>query len=272
LSPKEWEEFLVAATRRVWEEVAPLAGRPGRGKVVGTGAAGDRTIYADKVAEEILVSQLGEVEGVGVLSEEAGRVGPRGVKALAMVDPLDGSSNFERGIPFYCSSVAVIAGDPSSGAEVGVVRDLVTGDVYAARKGEGATKNGRVLRTSGTTDLSEAVVGIDISRSRGGLVAALAPLVEGAKRQVHLGANALELCYVAEGRTDAFVDLRGMMRVTDFAAADLIAREAGAVVTAADGGPLDLKPTLEDRFSFVASATPELHRKILARCGRLKTC
>ncbi|MDE1858155.1 MAG: hypothetical protein KGI26_03700 [Thaumarchaeota archaeon] len=267
MSPAEWERLLLSATEVVWKRVAPLAKRPGRGRTVGTGAAGDRTIVADKLAEDILVRALAKVEGVGVLSEEAGALGRDDGGVLAVVDPIDGSSNFERGIPFYCTSVAIVDGDSIDDTVVGVVRDLFTGDVYAARSEKGATKNGRRIRTSAKVDPSEAVVGVDFSRSPPGMVSALEPLVHGVKRQVHLGANALELCYMAEGKTDAFVDLRGKMRVTDFAAANLIAREAGAEVTDGGGRELDVRLDLEHRFSFVASANAEFHRKVLALCG-----
>jgi myo-inositol-1(or 4)-monophosphatase len=262
----EWEELLLSATDKVWQKVSRLARQGGRDRTVGIGAAGDRTIYADKLAEELLIRELRSA-GVRILSEEAGAVGARNGGSLAVVDPLDGSSNFERGLPFYCTSVAIVDGDSLDGTIVGVVRDLVTGDAYSAKKGEGATKNGKRIRTSRTADASRAVIGVDLSRSPPGLVSALAPLVEGVRRQVHLGANALEICYLAEGKTDSFVDLRGKMRVTDFAAANLIAEEAGGVVTGPAGGELKVSLDLEHRFSFVASANPTIHRKILALCG-----
>ena len=266
MNPAEWERFLLSATERVWRKVSPLAARPGRGRTVGTGAAGDSTIYADKLAEDLLIKDLAKVRGVRVLSEEAGMVGAPDGDVLAVVDPLDGSSNFERGIPFYCTSVAIVEGSSADDIIVGVVRDLVTGAAYAAKKGRGASKNGRRIHTSRAEELSKAVVGVDLSRSPSGLVSSLSPLIAGAKRQVHLGANALEVCYLAEGRVDSFVDLRGRMRITDFAAANLIAKEAGATVTGASGGALDLRFDLEHRFSFVASANETIHDQVLRLC------
>ena len=262
----EWEEVLIRATGAVLAKVSPLAKKGGRGRSLGPGASGDVTLYADKVAEDILVGALARAGKVRFLSEEAGSFGDPHAETLAIVDPLDGSSNFERGIPFYCTSVAIAEGE-SLGVMVGVVRDLVSGDVYAAEKGRGATKNGRRIRTSTNEDPSNAVVGVDLSRSPRGLVSALAPLVGGVKRQVHLGANALELCYLAEGRIDSFVDLRGRIRVTDFAAANLIAQEAGAVVTDLGGRRLRVAFDLGHRLSFVASANPALHGQVLELCG-----
>jgi myo-inositol-1(or 4)-monophosphatase len=261
----EWEELLLSATQTVWKKVRPLAQGGSRGRSVGVGAAGDRTIFADKVAEDILLKALTKRK-TRALSEEAGLVEGEERWPLAVVDPLDGSSNFERGIPFYCTSVAITEGDSVDDIAVGVVRDLVNGDVYTARRGKGAKKNGKTIRTSRTNEASRAVVGVDLSRSSPSLVSGLSALISGVKRQVHLGANALELCFLAEGRTDAFVDLRGRMRITDFAAAYLILAEAGGSVTDSDGRKLELKYDLEHRFSFVASGNSKMHEIVLELC------
>lgn len=263
---REWEKVLLDATEKVRLRVAPLALGGDRGRTVGVGAAGDTTIFADKEAEDVLLGALKGLGGVRVLSEEAGAVGDTSARTLAVVDPLDGSSNFERGIPFYCTSVAMVEGDTMKDVTLGVVRDLVSGDVYVARRGEGARKNGEPIKTSGISVPSRAVVGVDLSGSAAGVVSGLASLVSGVKRQVHLGANALELCYLAEGRIDAFVDLRGRIRITDLAAAYLIAAEAGAEITDVEGEELESVFDLQHRFSFVASANVALHKEIMELC------
>ena len=266
MTSREWEKILLDATERVKLRVSDLARSGGRGRTVGLGASGDRTIFADKEAEDEILKSLKRIDSVRVLSEEAGEAGdPRG-RILAIVDPLDGSSNFERGIPFYCTSIAMVEGDSLGDVTFGVVRDLVAGDVYVARRGKGAKKNGRPIRTSKIVAPAEAVVGVDMSRSTPEVVAGLSRLVSGAKRQIHLGANALELCCLADGRIDAFVDLRGKMRITDFAAAYLVATEAGARVTNVDGEELEPELDLEHRFSFVASANRILHKEMLELC------
>jgi myo-inositol-1(or 4)-monophosphatase len=266
MTPREWEKLLLGATERVRRRVSPLALKGVRGRTVGVGAAGDTTIYADKVAEDELLKALGRK--ARVLSEEAGSLGDPGLEALAIVDPLDGSSNFEHGIPFYCTSVAIAEGGSMEDITVGVVRDLVSGDAYSAVRGSGARKNGKRIHTSKTGDLSDAVVGVDLSRGGREGAKRLAPLLGAARRQVHFGANALEMCYMAEGRTDAFVDLRGRIRITDLAGAFLIAREAGATITQADGGGLDPVFDLSHRLSFVASSNLGLHKQILELVGK----
>ncbi|MDG7006931.1 MAG: fructose-1,6-bisphosphatase [Nitrososphaerota archaeon] len=268
MRPYEWERVLFAATERVRRKVAQLSKTEEGGRSLGVGASGDTTIYADRTAEDEILRALEKAGPTRVLSEEAGSVGDARAHTLAIVDPLDGSSNFEHGIPFYCTSVAIAEGGSFEDITVGVVRDLVSGDVYSAVRGSGARKNGKRIRASKTDSLSEAVVGIDLSRGGRGIMRRLAPLVTAARRQVHFGANALELCYVAEGRTDAFVDLRGTIRITDAAAALLIAREAGGAITQADGRNLDPVFDLAHRLSFVASANPKLHKEILELIGR----
>jgi len=259
----DWERLLLKATEKVQLTVQAEVGPGNRGQVVGVGASGDKTIVADKKAEGVLIGALAKVEGVRVLSEEAGQVGDSKGKLLAIIDPIDGSSNFERGIPFYCTSVAIADGSSHRDIFFGIVRNLVSGEVYTATRGKGAKKNGRKIRTSKTTELSKAVAGIDVSRATQGTLKGLLPLMGRINRQVHFGANALELCLMAEGKTDTFVDVRGRMRAVDFAAAQLIASEAGGVVSSPEGDDLQFSMDLESRFSFVASSNKELHRKIL---------
>ena len=259
----DWERLLLEATEKVQIIVQAESGQGDKGSVVGIGASGDKTIVADKKAEDILIGALAKIEGVRVLSEEAGEVGDSKGKLLAVVDPIDGSSNFERGIPFYCTSVAIADGPAHRDIFFGIVRNLVSGEVYTATKGKGARKDGNNIRTSKTTELSKAVAGIDISRASQGKLKALLPLMGSISRQVHYGANALELCLVAEGKTDAFVDVRGRMRTVDFAAAQLIVSEAGGVVSSPEGDDLRFSMDLHNRFSFVASSNKELHRNVL---------
>jgi myo-inositol-1(or 4)-monophosphatase len=232
---------------------------------VGTGASGDETLLADREAERIIIRALSSrVKGVRILSEEAGEVGGKSAKFVAMVDPLDGSSNFKRGIPFYCTSVAIAEGNRLADVTFGLVRNLVNGDVYYAERGRGATKNGRRITTSRTSDLQEAVLAVDLSRTDERTFASLARAIASAKRQVHFGANALELCLLAEGLVDGFVDVRGKTRIVDFAAGYLIAKEAGALFSGREGEELAPELEMRERFGFVASANPGLHGQVLA--------
>ncbi len=259
----DWRGLLEGATLDAQRAVSTVASSEERSASVGVGASGDLTLLADKKAEEAILGPLSQVLGIRIISEEAGEVGPRDSARVAIVDPLDGSSNFQRGVPFYCSSVGVVEGKTLSSLGHALVRNLVTGDVYFAEKGRGASKNGRSILTSRTKSLGAAVAGIDISRAPASVVRSLAGLVSSVGRQVHLGANALELCLLAEGVMDVIVDVRGHARLVDVAGGFLIAAEAGAVVTDPRGSPLDPRLSSDSRFSFVASANRELHELVL---------
>ena len=263
----DWEKTLLGATERVQKAVDGVIARGERAKELGRGASGDITLVADDAAERELMAALRDAADVRVLTEEAGEVGASGSGLTAVLDPVDGSSNLSRGIPFYCTSAAIADGGGIDSVRWAAVRNLVTGDVYYAEKGRGAAKNGRPIRASSVGEVRRAIAAVDVSRAGVPIISRLAPLISELKRQVHLGANALELCLLAEGATDAFVDIRGSMRIVDLAAAYLIASEAGAVVTSPEGERLDLPLDLKLRFSYVAAANRELHGQVLARIG-----
>lgn len=264
MNPADWEKTLLDATERVRLITSRIYAGSRRSESVGIGAAGDVTTVADKAAEDELIAAIAR-GGARVLSEEAGYVGSEGSDTLAVVDPLDGSSNFERGIPFFCASAAIIQGGE---VVLGVVRDLVSGDAYAARKGKGARMNGKPIASSGATDPAKSIVALDLSRTGKAMAESLITLESKVARVVHYGANALELCYLAEGRVDGFVDLRGRMRVTDLAAALLIAEEAGAKLTTEDGKNVGLRFDLESRYRVVGAASPSLHMSLVRLIGR----
>jgi myo-inositol-1(or 4)-monophosphatase len=264
----DWRAALEDATERVRRAVARVAERGARAEELGRGASGDITLAADKAAEDELISSLAKAGVSRVLTEEAGEVGAKGAGLTAILDPVDGSSNFSRGVPFYCTSVAIADGKGLEGIRWAAVRNLVTGDFYYAERGRGAQKNGRAIGSGRVKELGKAIGAVDISRAGAPMVRRLAVLMAGLKREVHFGANALELCLVAEGATDAFVDIRGSMRIVDFAAAYLIATEAGAVVTSGDGGRLRVELDLKERFSYVAAGNRELHGAVLAELAR----
>ena len=259
----DWKELILQSSERVQNTVERLQSSGTRTEVVGIGASGDKTLLADREAERTLIDALSKIGGVRIMSEESGEIGERGAKLLAIVDPLDGSSNFERQIPFYCTSIAMVKGSSLTNIEAALVRNLVTGDVYYAEKGKGATKNGKRIFTSKARELTKAVVGVDLSRIDERTYASLARLTTSANRQVHFGANALELCFLAEGIIDAFVDVRGKTRIVDFAGGYLIAKEAGATFSQKSGAELLPRLEMKERFDFVASANSWLHAVIL---------
>jgi myo-inositol-1(or 4)-monophosphatase len=91
-----------------------------------------------------------------------------------------------------------------------------------------------------------------------------------AKHIRHFGANALELCYVADGTIDAFVDIRGKLRTTDVAAAWLIIKEAGGIITTSEGKPLNARLDPRQKVEFIAAANIKIYERILSLIGAEK--
>jgi myo-inositol-1(or 4)-monophosphatase len=266
----DWEGLLTEVTASVQKACASVGSGGAWAEVVGKGAAGDMTLVADREAERMIIDALLSVQGVRILSEEAGEVGPKSSRYLAIVDPLDGSSNFSRSIPFYCTSICIVEGERLRDAKYAAVRNLVNGDIYYAERNGGAFKNKGKVHPSRTGELSGAVAAVDISKATADVVRGLNPLLSKIARQVHFGANALELCMVADGIVDAFVDMRNRMRITDLAGAYLIAKEAGVPLSSGAGEELDPSLDLEVKVRVVAAANSELQRRILNELGSFR--
>ena len=188
--------------------------------------------------------------GFGVLSEESGlHHGDRDV--IVVVDPVDGSTNAARGIPFSACSMCAVDRD---GPWVSTVVDLVRGVTYRAVRGGGATRDGVPIRVAMPVGLGDAVVGVN------GWSSIPPPCAQIRS----LGSAALELALVADGSLDAFVnlDLDGH-GAWDYLGAMLIVEEAGGSVGEMTGREL---VTLghADRREIVAASSPELRGEIVA--------
>lgn len=262
---KDWQEALELCSTHVREAVSPLIGGVEASFTVGRGAGGDLTLKIDSVAEGAILNFLKEIGFKGVLvSEEVGFKKFGDEEAFIIADPIDGSINASRGLPAFCTSLAYSKGLRISDVEVGVVMSLVNGDVYKAVKGCGAYVNGGPLKTSVVGMLEEAVVGIDINfKGRADYLELIKPLCLKAGHLRHIGSNVLELCFLARGVIDAFIDLRGILRSIDIAAASLIVKEAGGIVTDAEGSQLDANLEATTRVSLIAAGCRELSYEIL---------
>lgn len=223
---------------------------------------------SDIAAENAIVQALQE-HGVSftLISEESGikEYGGNPKDCYVCVDPIDGTTNLVRGLPFYCSSIAVSRTPMLDGVFVGAVIDLVHDELFYAAEDKGAYRNGKPIHTSKTTSLDEAVIGLDLNAYKAKLDMTIAAvLIENTKHTRHFGANALEVSHVAAGLTDAFVDIRNKIRTTDVAAGFLIAKEAGATITDPDNQPINVPLDPKQTLNFVASANKEIHNQILS--------
>jgi myo-inositol-1(or 4)-monophosphatase len=157
------------------------------------GLAGTRAgqYRSDLAADAAALEVLGRAR-LGVLSEESGRHRPDAAVTV-VVDPLDGSTNASRRIPWYATSLCAVDAD---GPQAALVVNLADGTRYAARRGGGATRDGRPIRPSGVARMRDALVGLS----------GFPPRWLGWRQYRALGAAALDLCAVAEGLTDGYLD------------------------------------------------------------------
>ncbi len=232
------------------------------------GAGGDAMKPADLAAETAIVQTLQNHNvSFTLVSEESGikDYGATPKECYLCVDPIDGTTNLMHGLPFYCSSIAVSNKPELASVYAGMVVDLFHNETYLAFSGKGAFLNGKPIHTSKTPALDDAVVGIDLNAYKAKLDMKMASaLIENIKHTRHFGANALEVCQVSAGLTDGFIDLRGKIRATDVAAAFLIIKEAGGIVTDRENKPVNVKMDPTQKLSFIASANVEIHQKILS--------
>jgi myo-inositol-1(or 4)-monophosphatase len=259
--------------------IKPLVGMEDGGKVVKMGADGTPTKFIDLVAEEKVVEILEEVERpITLVSEEIGeyKIGKGPSEAVFVVDPLDGTRNAIKNIPAYGISIAVA--DPLgisktaldtteltiSDVEIGFVKNFATGDIYNAQRGKGAFLNGNEIKPSQKTDVSGSSIGAYIYRAEMSTIDKLCKTVRSMRI---LGSVAIELCYVADGTYDAFLDVRGNLRIVDISAAKLIIEESKGVVTDEKCKPLKSGLNVLDRTSIVASCNKDIHREIIEILG-----
>ncbi|MEM2298400.1 MAG: inositol monophosphatase [Thermofilaceae archaeon] len=230
---------------------------------VGVGRGGDVALAGDLAAERAVLGYIeSTLSDFTFISEEVGEVTRGRGGVTFVVDPVDGSRNYKLGIPFFATSVAA--------AEGSTLDDVVAAAVYApalgfelyAVKGGGAYLNGRRLAVKRTGD--GLVVSVNSTPKAGALPFALMLLLSSKGAVVrNLGAACLELSLVAAGALDAYIDPWYATRLFDLAAATLIVREAGAVVSVK--GRLGETPLLsiDERISLVAAVDGETLELVL---------
>jgi fructose-1,6-bisphosphatase/inositol monophosphatase family enzyme len=237
------------AVHRVFRDVA---NSPHRADVVAMGASGSPTEEIDRLAESEILKVL-DAEGVNwdLVSEEIGHVGRGGDRTL-VVDPIDGTHNALRNLPFSTVSLALGSTD-LAGVDIGLVRDLFRGTTYWATRGGGAFRDGRPISTRAWTPKTE-VLFVNLGRQASERAFRFA----GKGRRVRaLGCASLEILGVAEGGADAYLfenaPKHGNLRATDIAAAYRILTEAGGGLQDAEGKSLEHFPlTVAARTSVFA--------------------
>jgi myo-inositol-1(or 4)-monophosphatase len=238
--------------------LAELPTRVEREPVLREGEGGDETTAIDAAAEDAVVSRL---EALGtdfvLVSEELGeRVFGAGGPTRVIVDPIDGSVNAKRGIPFFSLSLAVAEGPTMEDVTFGYVYDFGAREEWVAERGRGVHLNGLTLQAPSPKDPIEI---LSFEATTTAYIADRAASLLGvAERLRVMGSLALSLCHLAAGRVDAVCSLKPA-RSIDIAAAQLLVREQGYAIELFEDPPFASAPLdLEGRSRLVAAGTREL--------------
>ncbi len=250
MTPKEALEISRKVAENVEQRIKDVVGRPDAGITVGIGKDGTPTKKIDKLAEDAAIEILKE-EDVVIVSEEAGVIGEGDV--FVALDPIDGTFNATVGVPIYSISLCFSRSQNLGGTFLGYVRNLATGDEYYADSN--SYKNGKKIRVRDVDRLEDCNVVFYYPLRR-------YPF----KRLRVLGSASLEICMVADGSFDCFIDLRkkdgkGYLRVYDVAASLFIAKKAGAAISDLDGNLEDKKISMDERFRLLVS-NEKIHEKV----------
>ncbi|MGZ7210144.1 MAG: bifunctional fructose-bisphosphatase/inositol-phosphate phosphatase, partial [Methanobacterium sp.] len=269
-----WRDVCKEIIDEVEKTTSPLVGREKFGQTVKMGADGTPTKLIDELAEEKVIETLKKTgRSITLVSEEIGelKIGNNPSEVIFVVDPLDGTVNAIKNIPAYGISIAICNSSLKSLEELslndiqmGFVKNLANGDLYEASKGNGAYLNNEKIKTSSQDNLAHSSIGAYI---RGAKLNGINKLSNIVRRIRLLGSLAIELCYVAHGTYDAFLDIRGNVRIVDIAAAKLIIEESGGIMTDENGEKLKNKLNVKERTSIIASGNQKIHKEIIEVIG-----
>lgn len=255
----ELGEFLEAAKEAAWRGGVILLEKLGTAVVREKGFA-DFVTEADLACQEAVVGRLSDqFPNHRFLCEEGALAArPPSASHVWILDPLDGTTNYVHQIPFFSVSLAL---EIDGALAVGVILDPSLGELFWATAGGGAFLNGRPIRASQCQALPDALVSIGLPArvSRESVdIAIMTASAEHCQSVRRTGSAALNLAYLAAGRHDlawAFTT-----KPWDVAAGALLVREAGGVIEAPDGNPLNLR---DERVPYVAAASPKLQDAFL---------
>ena len=239
-------------------------------RVVQVNPKGDKTKEFDYKTEEIVLDYFDKYVPfpVKVLTEERGElvVGSGSPEYTLIIDPVDGSDNFTRRLGMTGFSAAAIpAGEALTidHVQYGFVGHLFLDKIFTSEKGKGAYCNKEKIMTSRETDLRKSLMSVYVLGEKQDYLERVYPLLRQITNMRCFGSAAYELCQVAAGGLESYVDVRNLCTPENFMAAAMIIQEAGGIVTDDRGEPLIPIPRLDYGYSIIASGNRELHDTIL---------
>jgi myo-inositol-1(or 4)-monophosphatase len=253
---ERWLELCRGARDDVARVLVELPGRAEREPIVGDGVGGDETTVIDAEAERVILARF-RADDVRIVSEEVGIEGTG--RWTVVIDPIDGSLNAKRGIPFFSISVAVAEGETMDDVFFGYVYDFGSGEEWTATRGSGALLNGMPITERPKDELEI----LSFEATTTAYVSENAARFDGLAHRLRvMGSLAITLCHLAAGRVDGVVSLKPA-RSVDIAAAQLLVREQGLAIDLPDAPPFGAAPLdLEGRSRVVAAGNEQLCRRL----------
>jgi myo-inositol-1(or 4)-monophosphatase len=263
----DWLEVCRGCVADIRQVLEDLPTRAEREPVLRRGEGGDDTTAIDQAAEEAVVGRLESTGKSFVLvSEELGtRSFGTGGPQVIVVDPIDGSVNAKRGIPFFSFSLAVADGPTMGDVVFGYVYDFGAGEEWTATRGQGAFLDGAPLDSAPPKETIEILA---FEGTTASAIAARAEAAAGVARRFRvMGSLALSLCHLAAGRVDAVCSLKPA-RSVDIAAAQLLVRERGLAIELYEDPPVTAAPLdLSQRSRIAAAGSASLVAELVAAVG-----
>jgi myo-inositol-1(or 4)-monophosphatase len=253
-------DFLKQIATNVFDAVSPLLGTKEAAKKTKRGAGGDISMHIDIVAENAIIETLEESDvDLLLISEEVGekfignKENAKRNQSVLIVDPIDGSNNAVRGVPYCSVSIAYAIGTKTNDIIKAVVLNLNTKDIYWAEKGKGAYLNETKIHVSDLDISNKCFFELNLPmKNLMKILQDLTPLIKKIHRMRILGSSALTLCQIASGSMEAFINLRDTNRLVDVAAGMLILKEAQGRFFSIDGSAINQPLSIDVRFPFVA--------------------
>jgi myo-inositol-1(or 4)-monophosphatase len=259
---KPWLETCRLCVDDIREVLDRLPTNVEREPVLRVGHGGDDTTAIDQAAEDVVVERLSALaEDFVLVSEELGErtFGAGGLRRV-VVDPIDGSVNAKRGIPYFSFSLAVSDGPSMGDVVFGYVYDFGSGEEWTAEHGSGAFLDGVRLGAQRPKETIEILCFEGTTTPT--IAAEITSVVGIAARLRVMGSLALSMCHLAAGRVDGVVSLKAA-RSVDIAAAQLLVRECGLAIDLFDDPPFGAAPLdLVTRSRVAAAGSPELVREL----------
>ena len=264
-----WLKICPTISDKVENAIREARNDPNVTTITKIGADGTPTHKIDEYAENAAIDVLKSTgKSLVLISEEIGtiKIGDNPAEIVMIMDPLDGTTNAIKNIPCYGISIAIaqVDGDDSLGdvrlADICIafVKNFPTGDTYLAVKDKYATKNGEPINVSDVEEAKKATLSTYLYRSSYDMNR----IYSNVRRMRIMGAIAVEMCFVAEGIYDVFLDTQAV-RVLDIAASQLIIKEAGGYITDIKSNVLSSQIDLLEKTTIVATPNKRLQEDII---------